>query len=148
MINKLLLATIAGSVVQFLLGFLIYGLLLAGFMDSQTIHYEGLMKDMNSGSFIVLIFLSGLVMSFFISFIFQRWAKFEKPFMGLTAGMFMGFCVSLSYDLATYSMMNLMTTGALIVDVVTATIMTGIVGTVIAWILGMKGKEAAGAQGT
>ncbi len=78
MTKKLILATIAGSVVQFLLGWLIYGLLLANFMNSQTTHYEGLMKDMNTGSFIILIFISGLVMSFLIAFIFQRWAKSEK----------------------------------------------------------------------
>ena len=136
----------AGSVVQFVLGWLIYGILLAGFMNSQTTHYEGLMKDMNSGSFIILIFLSGFVMSFFIAFIFQRWAKFETFFMGLTAGMFLGFFMSLSYDLASYSMMNLMSAGSLVVDVITATIVTGIVGAVIGWILG-KGKITAPSAG-
>jgi len=142
MIKKLLLATVAGSVVQFILGWLIYGLLLAGFMSSQSIHYDGLMKDMNSGSFIIVIFLSGFVMSLFIAFVFQRWAKFEKFFMGLTGGMVMGFFMSLSYDLASYSMMNLMSAGALVVDVITATIVTGIVGGVISWILG-AGKTAS-----
>jgi hypothetical protein len=143
MIKKLLLATVAGSVVQFLLGWLIYGLLLAGFMSSQTTHYDGLMKDMQSGSFMLLIFLSGFVMSLFIAFIFQRWAKFESFFMGLTAGMLIGFFMSLSYDLASYSMMNLMTAGAMVVDIISATVVTGIVGAVIAWVLGMKGKSAA-----
>lgn len=143
MIKKLLLATVAGSVVQFLLGWLIYGILLAGFMESQTTRYEGLMKDMDSGSFIILIFLSGLVMSFLIAFIFQRWAKFETLIKGLTAGMLMGFCFSLSFDLATYSMMNLMTVSAMIADVITACIVTGIVGAVIGWVLGMKGKTEA-----
>lgn len=140
MIKRLLIATVAGSVVQFLLGWLIYGLLLAGFMNSQTTHYDGLMKNMNSGSFVILIFLSGLVMSFFIALIFQRWAKFETFLRGLTAGMFLGGFMSLSYDLASYSMMNLMSAGALVVDVITATVVTGIVGAVIGWVLGMKGK--------
>jgi hypothetical protein len=141
MMKKLCLAALAGSVVQFLLGFLVYGLLLASFMDANTIHYEGLMKDMNSASFIILIFLAGLVMSTLIAFIFQRWAKFDKFSAGFTGGMVLGFFISLSYDLSSYSMMNLVSVGGFVVDVIVATILTGIVGGTIAWVLGMKGKE-------
>jgi hypothetical protein len=147
MMKKLLLAAVAGSVVQFLLGWLVYGLLLAGFMSSQTTHYDGLMRDMNSGSFILLIYISGLAMSFFIAFIFQRWAKFEKFFMGLTAGMVLGFFMSLSYDLSSYAMMNLISLSGMIVDIITATVLTGILGAVIAWVLGM-GKAATPPAGS
>ena len=141
MIKKLILATLAGSVVQFLLGWLIYGLLLANFMNSHTTHYEGLMKDMNTGSFIILIFISGLVMSFLIAFIFQRWGKIEKFFMGLTSGMILGFFIALSYDLSTLAMENLFSKRAMIVDVIANTIVVGIVGAVIAWVLGFKSKD-------
>jgi hypothetical protein len=140
MTKKLILATIAGSVVQFLLGWLIYGLLLANFMNSQTTHYEGLMKDMSTGSFIVLIFISGLVMSFLIAFIFQRWAKFEKFLMGLTGGMLLGFFMALSYNLSSLAMENLLSISAMIVDVIVSSVVMGIVGAVIAWILGFKSK--------
>lgn len=140
MIKKLIYATLAGSVVQFLLGWLIYGLLLADFMDTHSTHYEGLMKDMNTGSFIILIFISGLIMSFLIAFIFQRWAKFEKFFMGLTAGMLLGFFFALAYDLSGFAMMNLYSVSAMIADVIANTVVVGIVGAVIAWILGFKSK--------
>lgn len=143
MTKKLILATLAGSVVQFLLGWLIYGLLLANFMNSHMTHkYEGLMKDMNSGSFIILIFISGLLMSFLIAFIFQRWAKFDKFFMGLTAGMLIGLFFALTYDVSGYAMMNMFSVTVIIVDVIVATIITGIVGGVIAWVLGFKSKMA------
>jgi uncharacterized membrane protein len=140
MIKKLILATLAGSVVQFLLGWLIYGLLLANFMNSHTTHYEGLMKDMNTGSFIILIFISGLVMSFLITYIFQRWAKFEKFFMGLAAGMLLGFLLALSYDLYFLASMNMFSVSAMIVDIIANTVVVGIVGAVIAWVLGFKSK--------
>jgi hypothetical protein len=52
--------------------------------------------------------------------------------------MLLGFFISLSYDLSLFAMENLVTAGALVVDVITATILTGIVGAVIAWILGFK----------
>lgn len=143
MIKKLVLASLAGSVVQFLLGWLIYGVLLAGFMNSQSAHYPGLLKDMNSPDFIILIYLSGLMMSFFIAYVFLHWAKFETYMKGLTGGMFIGFFISLTYDLSTYSMMNLMSGRSMVVDIIIATIVTGIVGGVIAWVLGMKSKTAA-----
>ena len=140
MIKKLILATLAGSVVQFLLGWLIYGLLLANFMNSNTTHYEGLMKDMNTGSFMILIFLSGLVMSFLITYIFQRWAKFDKFFVGLNAGFLIGFLTALSYDLYFLASMNMFSISATIVDVIANTVVVGIVGAVIAWVLGFKTK--------
>jgi len=140
MIKKFILATLAGSVVQFLLGWLIYGLLLANFMNSHTTHYEGLMKDMNTGSFIILIFLSELVMAFLITFIFQRWAKFEGFFKGLTAGMLLGFLLALSYDLYFLASMNMFSVSTTVVDVIANTVVVGIAGAVIAWVLGFKSK--------
>jgi hypothetical protein len=142
MTKKLILAALVGAVAQFLLGWLIYGIVLAKFMSSQTTHYEGLMKDMSSGSFLILIFLSGFVMACLIAFIFQRWAKFEKFQSGLSGGMVLGFMIALSYDLNFLASMNLMTVPGVIVDVIGTSIMFGIVGGIIAWILGMKPKVA------
>ena len=39
--TKVLLAAIVGGVVAFLLGWLLFGILLADFMDKNMIHYEG-----------------------------------------------------------------------------------------------------------
>ena len=139
--KKLVIAAIAGSVVQFLLGWLVYGLLLANFMDSQTTHYDGLIKDMDTGSFMILVYLAGLAMSFLLAFIFQRWAKFESILKGLTGGMILGFFIALSYDLNSFSMMNLISVNAMIVDVIAYTVIIGIVGAIIAWILGYKSKD-------
>jgi hypothetical protein len=141
MVKRIILAALAGSVVQFLLGFLIYGLLLAKFMESCSVHYEGLMKDMSGPSFMILMFLSGLVMDLLFAIIFQRWAKFDTFAKGMGGGMIIGFFFALSFDLGTYAMMNLMSATGLVVDVICATILNGIVGGVIGWVLGM-GKKA------
>ena len=139
MIKKLIYATLVGTVVSFLLGWLIYGVVLDSFMKSQTTEYTGLMREMD-GTFIILILLSNLMMSFFIAFIFQRWAKFETFFMGLTAGMMIGFFFAVSYDLYMLAAMNLFKAGGAIVDIIASTILTGIIGGVIAWVLGFKSK--------
>lgn len=142
MTKKLILATLAGSVAQFLLGWLIYGLLLMNFMDSQMNHFPGLMKDMNSASFMILIFISGLVMAFLLAYIFQRWGKFDTFLSGLTSGMLIGFFLALSYDLYFLASMNMYKSfGVVVVDVIANTVVVGIVGAVIAWVLGFKSKE-------
>ncbi|MCX6244837.1 MAG: hypothetical protein NTU98_09045 [Bacteroidetes bacterium] len=143
MTKKLILATLAGSVTQFVLGWLIYGLLLGSFMSSHSNHYEGLMKDMTTGSFMLLIFVSGLGMSFLLSFIFQRWAKFDTVLKGLTAGMLFGFFVALSYDISSFAMMNLFSKRAMLADILANTIIMGIVGAVIALVLGFRSKSAS-----
>ena len=140
MTKKLILATLAGAVVQFLLGWLIYGLILANFMSANSIHYEGLLKDMSTWRFMVLVFLSGLAMAFLIAYIFQRWGKIETLMKGLSCGMIIGFFVALSFDLNSYAMMHLVTKWVMVVDVIASTIMMGINGAVIAWILGYKSQ--------
>jgi|WetSurMetagenome_2_1015567.scaffolds.fasta_scaffold1213469_1 uncharacterized membrane protein len=142
MTTRLILAAIAGSAVQFLLGWLVYGLLLMNFMSSQSVHYEGLMKDMNNGSFIIFIYLSGLAMSFLLTYVFQRWGKFDTLLKGLTAGMFFGLFMALTYDLSSYAMMNLFSASAMIVDILVSSVLTGIVGGSIAFVLGFRSKAA------
>ena len=140
--TKLILSTLAGTVVAYLLGWLFYGVLLASFMTNNTVHYEGLAKAMD-GSFMVLVLLSNLVMVFLVAFIFQRWAKFEKWLQGLTAGMFLGFFIALWYDLFILASMNLFNFSTLVVDVIANAILLGITGAVVAWVLGYKAKTAA-----
>ena len=60
--------------------------------------------------------------------------------MGLTAGMFLGFFLALSYDLYFLASMNMISVSAMIVDVIANTAVVGIVGAVIAWVLGFKSK--------
>jgi hypothetical protein len=141
MMKKLPLATVVGAVVQFLLGWLVYGVILAGFMESHTHHFEGLMKDMNTASFMILIFCSGLVMSFLIASIFQRWAKIKTFVDGFVGGLWFGFLFALSMDLYYLAAMNLMSKKGLLVDIICSTIITGIVGGIIGWILGMGKKQ-------
>ncbi len=139
--TKLILSTLAGTVVSYLLGWLIYGVLLASFMTNNTVHYDGLIKPMD-GSFMILVLLSNLVLVFLVAFIFQRWGKFEKWLQGLTAGMFLGFCIALWYDLYLIASMNLFNFSSMIVDVIANTVLVGITGAVVAWVLGYKSKTA------
>jgi hypothetical protein len=135
--TRLILAALAGAVLYFFLGWLIYEILLGSYYEANTTHYAGLMKDMPN---IYLLILSNLVSGFFMAFIFQRWAGFTTFMKGMTGGLILAFLMSLSLDLYFLSAMNLWNITVLIVDVVVSTVIGGIVGGVIGWILGMEKK--------
>lgn len=136
--TKLILATLAGAILYFLLGWVIYGMLLMDFYEANTVIYEGLNKEMPD---LLLLFLSNLAMSFLLAWIFQKWAQIHTLTGGLTAGLLIGFLIGTSIDFMFYSMMNLYTSTLLVVDIIVNTIVVGIIGACIGWILGMGKKS-------
>ena len=137
--TRLILAALAGAILYFFLGWLVFAILLGNYYEANTTHYEGLMKDMPN---IYLLILSNLVSGFFMAFIFQRWARFTTFMKGMTGGLILAFLMSLSLDLYFLSAMNLFGGIVIIVDIVASTIIGGIVGGIIGWILGMEKKIA------
>ena len=140
--SKLIIATIAGGVAYFLLGWLIYGILLMDFFIANSIQYEGLWKEMPN---LVLMFISNLLGAFLLAFIFHTWAGIKTFLGGLTGGLILGLIMSLMWDLYFLASMNLYSVTLVVVDVLVGTLFTGIIGALIGWILGFgkKGEVAA-----
>jgi hypothetical protein len=130
-----LLAALAGAVVLFFSGWLVYGILLMDFFVAQTIHYEGLLNEM---PILGLLFLSHLVMAYLLVFIFEKWAKISSFDSGFVAGLILGFLIYLSIGLYFLAAMNLFSFVSIIVDVVVGALLIGLMGGVIAFILGTK----------
>jgi len=141
---KLFLATIAGAIIAFFFGWLVYGVMLMDFFTANTIHYEGLMMEMPN---IFLLALGYLAISFFMAFVFQRWAAFTTFMSGLYGGLVIGFFFSFTFDLYIMAGMNLYTPTSTIVDIVVNTVIYGITGGVIAFILGLKKEKEPASQG-
>jgi hypothetical protein len=135
--TKLILATLAGGILYFLLGWVVYGMFLMGFYQANTVVYDGLYKEMPN---LILLFLANLAMAFLIAWIFQKWANISTLSGGFTAGLLIGFLIGLTNDLMFYSMMNLYTSTLLFVDIIVAAIVIGIVGACIGWVLGIGKK--------
>jgi hypothetical protein len=69
--TRTLLAALVGGVVAFLLGWLIFGMLLMGWMEAHMLSYPGLMKteeEMN----LALMFLSNLCLALLLAWSFGR----------------------------------------------------------------------------
>jgi uncharacterized membrane protein len=136
--TKMLLAALGGAVAFFILGWLVYGILLMGFYESNSVHYEGLMYEMPN---LFMIFIANLSTALLIAYIFDRWANIRTFGGGFMGGMIIGVLFTISFDFYSLATMNLMNTTAAIVDIIAGTIMSGIVGGVVGFILGAGKKE-------
>jgi hypothetical protein len=138
--NKFLFAWIAGTVVLFVFGYLIYGMLLADFMKNHSGPATGVAKS--SQEYILwLIGVANLVYAFLLTYVFSR-AGVATPAKGFALGATIGLLTSLSTDLITYATTNLATCTGILGDVVAFTVLAGVAGAVIGWVKGMGTKAA------
>ena len=140
MLTRVLAATVAGGIAFFVLGFVIYGLILDPMvMKPNMVIYAGLMKE--TPTWIPLI-LANFVSAFLLAYIFDKWATISTFIGGLKGGAIVWFLISLAYQLMFVAFMNLSKNYIPpIADVAGAIIMGAIGGGVIGQVLGMMKKE-------
>jgi len=130
--KNFLLATVIGAVVYFVLGYVIYELLLGSFYAGQQGSATGVMRDAPLWSWMIL---SILVFSAVIALILG-WAGAKDAASGFKIAALVGLLVSISFDFGQYAMSNLMTMTGTLVDPIVGAIHTGIGGAVIGLMLG------------
>ena len=141
MSKRMLLAALAGAVVSFLAGWLVYGILLKDYYMAHTTHYEGLMKE---PPVLWAIFVSGLCSTLLMAYIFDKWANIRTFGGGAMAGAWIGFLVILSFDLSFHAFFNLYPDPIVfVVDVLVGTVFNAVIGGVVAMALGMGNKASA-----
>lgn len=135
---KAYLAAIAGAIVSFLGGWLIFGMLLMDFYMANTTWYEGLMKTPMPD--LIFLFLGGLSASFLLTIIFTKWARVSTFSGGFKNGALIYFFVIISFNLNMYGFYNLMNITLVFVDTLVQTVFGGLIGGIIGFILG-TGKK-------
>ena len=134
--SKILLAAVAGTIVMFLLGWLVYGILLMDFFQNSSEMVEGSHKD----PMIMWALVAGhFFYALLLAIIFGRWANISTFSTGAIAGSVIGFLLTVGIDLFMYSMMVGHTLTTIVVDAIVSPIILGITGGVIALVLG-RGK--------
>jgi len=118
-----LLAGIAGGIIDFLLGWIFYGMLF------KEIYPE------SENTNLVFIFLGCMTTGFFISYIFNQWASISKPITGLKGGAVIGFFTGLSMNLYMYSN-RAVNYQNMVIDVVITIVILAVMGAVIAMVNG------------
>lgn len=139
--KRILIAGGAAGVAAFLLGWLIFGILLKGFYETGMVHYEGLMKgeeEMN----LMAMFLGNLLIGLLIA-----WACYRMGEQSLMGGAITGGILCLLFyaalDLMFLSMMNMYTSNSvIIVDILVNAVWGALIGGVAGLVLGRNGKAA------
>lgn len=136
MSTKTLVGGVIGGIVFFLLGWLLYGILLTDTMAQYSnAACSKPMEQMNMGLMVAGNLFWGLAFSYILS----NWNGTMSVATGGTVGAIVGLLIGVAYDLMMYStttMMNSMTGVA--IDVVVSAIMCGIAGAAIGWWLARK----------
>src|SRR6188768_4300168 len=129
MSTRTILAAVVGSIAAFLLGYVIWGVLLMDYFDSSTIHYEGLMLPETEMK-LWAIYIANLASAFLFAWLFTRMG-ISTPIGGAQAGAIINALFALSMDMMFYSMMNWYKSASVIaVDILVNTVYGAIIGAI------------------
>ncbi|HNQ12949.1 MAG TPA: hypothetical protein PKH65_07730 [Bacteroidia bacterium] len=123
--KKTILAGIVGGVTLFLLGWLFYGILLAGFMADNGPAFDGVYQD---PPHMLPLFLGNLFFGFFIACMLGEWDSVTEIGAAAKRMFIAGLLIGLGFDLIMMGTTNLMTPLTLIVDVITFSVMLAVTG--------------------
>lgn len=126
--NKVLVSGILGGIVYFLLGWLVYGILLMDFMATNS--SAGVMKSQDDFAWWALI-ASNLIFGILIAYVLIAVGNITSTGKGVTTAAVIGLLTASGYDLGLYATSNVSTLKGLIVDVMAITVMSAIVGAVV-----------------
>lgn len=136
--NRILLAAIVGGIVFFLLGFLVYGVLLIKFFADNQGTAQGVMKDPPT---MWALAIGNLAWGFLLAIVFGRWAGIKTFSTGARAGIVIGALMAATYNFNSLGTTNITTLNAVLVDIVVFALMNALIGGVVGWMLG-RGKTA------
>ena len=132
-----IMATLAGFVVIFLLGWLFYGIILMDFFASNSGSALNVMRAEDDMVWWALI-LGNLLQSYFLVYVFGTWTNISSFGNGFKSGAILGLIIGFSFNLTMYGTTNNMNLTGTLVDPFVAMIMMGVTGGVIGVILGKK----------
>ena len=135
--NKILLGGITGGVALFLLGWVIYGILL---MDYSTANYNQCMNRPMQEMIWWSLILSNLALGFLLATIFS-WSDTTGFMAGAKTAGIIGLLLSVSMDFGYYSMTTMyVNPSVIIVDIIAYTIYLAITGALIGWVMELVKK--------
>lgn len=136
--NKILIGGLIGGIAAFLLGWVIYGMALAGVMDSNTPEAARSIMRGDENMIMWAMIVGNLALGFFIAIVYGRWANISTFQTGAIAGAVIGLFWALSYDMMMYAMTTMMTMTGMIIDIIAFAVLCALTGGIVAWWLGRK----------
>mgnify|MGYP006357159511 FL=1 len=137
-IKKWVIGGITGGVLFFLLGWLIYGMLLTSFMES---HMGAAGNIMRTEPDFLYLAIGNLAMGFAVAYVLLKANVSSMAGGFVTAGIF-GLLIGVGFDCMMYATSTVISKTAMAADVAASTVMTAIVGAVVAMVIKKKKKTA------
>ncbi|MCI0432578.1 MAG: hypothetical protein L0271_02855 [Gemmatimonadetes bacterium] len=137
--NKLLVGTLVGAVVAFLLGFLLYGVALMSFYEGNIGSAMGVVRDPPG---LVAIAIGQIPFALFLTMAITRWGNSASVAGGAKVGAIFGLLVFLGFNLTMYGATNIQNMTATLVDPFVALVLWSVTGAAIGMVLG-RGQTAA-----
>ena len=134
--TKTLMGALITGVLGFLLGWLIFGILLMDYYNANMMQYSGLMKNPPE---MWPIAVANLAWGLLLAYIFNM-GGVNSVSKGFTAGLVISFLMTLGFDLFMRAQFNLYNGTILAVDVVVNAIFGGVLGAVLGWWFGRGTK--------
>ncbi len=127
--KNFLVSGIIGGIVDFLLGWLFYGIIFINTFPQPE----------ESSNAMLFIFLGCLTFGLFVSFIFTKWAQITTAITGAKAGAIIGLFIGLFYNFFNLAMNATISMELAALDVAISVVMTCIIGAVIGVVNGKIG---------
>lgn len=124
---KILRGTIFGGISFFILGWLVYGMLL---MDFMATHSDASLNRPDDQMIWWAMILSNLVLGLFVT-LFLKWSGASNIVDGIKKGALFGLLYSLTIDLMMYSMTTMYDMTAMIVDILVMTVLMAAIGLIV-----------------
>jgi hypothetical protein len=135
--KRILIGGIVGGVAFFLLGWLVYGILLLDFYQANG--NQSINRPMEEMVWWALM-ASNLLSGFLIAFVFD-WTNTTDVVEGMKKGAILGFLMSASYDLSMFSMTTWFIGKRLVVvDIGVSTLFVAVGAGIIAWVMAKNSK--------
>lgn len=140
-LKQLAIGTVVGAITLLVVGFLLFGVILANFYVENTgFAVDAFRAGMVEWAFI----LSSVPFSLLITLCILRQPGTATLRQGFQAGAVIGFLIWLGTDLTTYSLTHLWTLTIVIVDPIVAAFQNGVAGTAIALALSKVSSQLGG----
>jgi len=136
--SKIIIGALIGAVVGFVTGWLIWGIILVKYFETNTIPYVGLNK---TPELMWAIALSQLLFGCMYAFIFNRFSSISLG-KGLVSGAIISFLITAGMDILIYSHLNLFGRKLILVDSLAALVSGAIVGLCVGWWMGRKNTSS------
>ena len=139
--KKFIIGGVAGGILYFLLGWLVYGVLLLDYMNHHTgnLGHATERREMMEMTYFSFYIIGNLLQGFLLAYIFAK-SNINTMMAGLITGAIVGLLLSSAFDCVMYATTLVLSKRGMLADVIAFTAISAVVGAVLGMISNKSGN--------